>query len=83
MLPSEKPGRIQQHCSETHRIADRAVQMVKEGTPSVLVFDVPAAKVLRLDREASDEMVKKLINTTEVIEDELRLVSERVWEESD
>ena len=45
------------------------------------VFDVPAAKVLRPDREAFDETVMKIMNTTEIVLENLRFVLERVRED--
>ena len=47
------------------------------------VFDVPAAKVLRLDREAFGETVRKMIKTAATLQGKLRLVSERTWEDSE
>ena len=38
------------------------------------VFDVSAAKVLRPDREAPDETVRKLMSTAEIIKEKLRFV---------
>ena len=40
------------------------------------VLDVPAAKVLQLDRQALEKTVKNRMNTTETVQEQLRFVSD-------
>ena len=41
------------------------------------VFDVPAAEVLRFDRVVFVETVRNIMNTTDILQDKLRYVSEQ------